>query len=313
MRKATVLVLGFLALSAVVGFLATSGGIGSSSRETAGGASMTAAPFEGGAVAGLAPSKGAAAGVPSAMADQSASLEGGGGTASLMGVLPPIGLDIVKTATISIEVKKGAFETAFSAAASIAGRYGGYVESSSTAGTKTQSGDLTIRVPSASFEQVRNDLRGLGTVQSQSISGQDVTAQFVDLGARLRTWQAQEAVLLKLMRQATSVESTLRVQNELQDVQFRIEQIKGQLRVLENQTSLATIQVSLHEAGAPIHNEQVAVKRPSLGEAWDRALAGFLGVIYAMVVGLGYLVPVTVIALVAWFGYRRLRPRPAMS
>ena len=314
MRKVSVLVLGFLALAAAVGFLATSGGIGSSSRSTGGGASMPSAPFAAEAVpGGLAPSQGVGADASSTAAGQSASLAGGTDTASVMGVLPPIGPDIVKTATISIEVKKGAFETAFNTATTVAGRYGGYVESSSTAGTKTQSGELTIRVPSSSFDQARNDLRGLGTVQSQSISGQDVTAQFVDLGARLRTWQAQEAVLLRLMRQATSVESTLRVQNELQDVQFRIEQIKGQLRVLENQTALATIQVSLHEAGAPIHVQQAAVTRPSLGEAWDRALAGFLGVIYAMVVGLGYLVPVTLITLAAWLAYRRLRPRPATS
>ncbi|MGH2668969.1 MAG: DUF4349 domain-containing protein, partial [bacterium] len=156
------------------------------------------------------------------------------------------------------------------------------------------------------------DLRGLGTVEGQSISGQDVTAEFVDLESRLTTWETQEVVLLRLMRQATSVEATLRVQRELQDVQFRIEQIKGQLRVLENRTSLATIQVSIREPGAA-RFEAAAGERPSLGEAWDRALNGFLGVIYAIVVGMGYLVPVTAVALAGWFGYRRLRTRPAVS
>jgi hypothetical protein len=157
------------------------------------------------------------------------------------------------------------------------------------------------------------DLGQLGTVKAQSMSGQDVTSQYVDLRARLTTWETQEAVLLKLMRRATSVEATLRVQRELQDVQFRIEQIKGQLRVLDSQTSLATIALSLREPGAPIHVEPTISERPSLVEAWDKALNGFLGVVYSVVVGLGYLVPIAVIAAVAWFGYRRLRPRAAVS
>ncbi len=181
-------------------------------------------------------------------------------------------------------------------------------------GIKAKSGQLTIRVPASAFEQAMNDMRGLGSVEGQSISGQDVTSQFIDLDARLRTWLAQEAVLLRLMRRATSIESTLRVQNQLQDVQFRIEQIKGQLRLLENQTSLATIDVSLRETGAPVGVQQAAGRdRPSLGEAWDRAVDGFLGVIFAVVVGLGYLIPIAALAFAIWLGYRRYKSRPAAA
>jgi hypothetical protein len=220
----------------------------------------------------------------------------------------------VKTAGISIEVKRGGFETAFNSATTIAGRYGGYVEDSSMHGIKAKLGELTIRVPASAFDRAMNDLRGLGSVEGQSISGQDVTSQFVDLDARLRTWQAQEAVLLRLMRRATSIETTLRVQNQLQDVQFRIEQIKGQLRLLENQTSLATIDVSLREVGAVVGVRQAGAReRPSLGEAWDRAVDGFLGVIFAVVVGLGYLIPLAAIAFAIGLGYRRYRAKPASA
>jgi hypothetical protein len=249
--------------------------------------------------------------VPGSVNDLGVGAAGGGGLSSI-GSLPQIGPDIVKTAGISIEVNKGGFETAFNAATTIAGRYGGYVQDSSMRGIKAKFGQLTIRVPASAFEQAMNDLRGLGSVEGQSISGQDVTSQFIDLDARLRTWQAQEAVLLRLMRRATSIESTLRVQNQLQDVQFRIEQIKGQLRLLDNQTSLATIDVSIREVGAVVGVGQGAARdRPSLGEAWDRAVDGFLGVIFAVVVGLGYLIPLAAIAFAIGLGYRRYRTRPA--
>lgn len=312
MRKAVLSIIGFLALSGIVGYVATWGG-GLQSRETAGGGEGAAsrAPEKAG---GRVENDQAFSGVPipGALNEDTAGPAAGGGVSSV-GSLPPIGPDIVKTAGISIEVKSGGFEMAFNAATTIAGRYGGYVEDSSMQGIKAKSGDLSIRVPASAFDQAMDDLRGLGSVEGQSISGQDVTSQFVDLDARLRTWEAQEAVLLRLMRRATSIESTLRVQNQLQDVQFRIEQIKGQLRLLENQTSLATIDVSLREVGAVVGVRQSGRERPSLGEAWDRAVDGFLGVIFAVVVGLGYLIPLAAIAFAIGFGYRRYRARPASA
>jgi hypothetical protein len=147
-------------------------------------------------------------------------------------------------------------------------------------------------------------------VTGESISGQVVTQDFIDLEARLRTWETQEAVLLGLMADANTIDTTLRIQRELQDVQFRIEQIKGELRVLEDRTALASIRLSMVETGVPIALEQRPTDtRPSLAEAWEKALDGFLGVAYATVVGLGYLIPITALALVAWFAFRRVSRR----
>jgi hypothetical protein len=216
----------------------------------------------------------------------------------------------VKTADISLVVRKGGFGDAFDTASMVAGRYGGYVESSSMSGTQAKSGDLVVRIPSAHFDDAMADLRALGTVEHQTIAGQVVTQDFIDLEARLRTWEAQEAVLIDLMDQATSIDATLRIQRELQDVQFRIEQIKGQLRVLEDQTALATVRVSLRESGAPTTVlDQRAGTRPSLAEAWNKAVDGVLGVAYVTIVGLGYLVPITLLALMAWVAYRRVTRR----
>jgi hypothetical protein len=163
-----------------------------------------------------------------------------------------------------------------------------------------------------SFELALGDLRDLGRVEAQSIRGQDVTAEFVDLQARLRNWEAQESVLLRLMSRATTVEQTLRVQRELQDVQLQIEELRGQLRVLNNQTSMGTIEVSMREAGAPLHPGRKAEGGGlTLGEAWDDAVDGFVGVLASVVIGLGYLIPIIALAALGWIGYRRLRPRVA--
>jgi hypothetical protein len=181
----------------------------------------------------------------------------------------------------------------------IAGAYGGFVESSSSQGVKHRSGSLTIRVPAASFEDALHDLRGVGTVQRQSITGRDVTSQFVDIDARLRNYEAQEKVLLRLLSRATTIEGTLKVQRTLSDVQLLIEELTGERRVLSNRAELSTIEVELFEAGAPpvVQTQTLGIEKPKLSEALTRAEAVFLGLVYGIVVALAVMVPLT---LVGW-------------
>ena len=47
------------------------------------------------------------------------------------------------------------------------------------------SGTITVRVPSASFDQLLTQLRSLGKVQSVTQKGTEVSAQYTDLQARL--------------------------------------------------------------------------------------------------------------------------------
>lgn len=315
-RKIVRSVIGVLALAAVIGFIATSGGRGFGEQASSGGGGGASAPG-----AGPVPDTVRSASGETVSAGTPSGLDGGvdgaalGFDAPTGNPLTEIGPSIVKTGDLRIAVKQGGFSSAFQTASLVAAKYGGYVESSSTAGVKRRSGDLLIRVPSTRFDEAMSDLRGLGHVESQTLSGQDVTSQFVDFEARLLTWQAQESALLKLMARANSVESTLRVQSELQDVQFRIEEIKGQLRVLRNQTDLATIQVAMYEPGAvlPIPQTRAEQERPSLAEALQLALNGLLGVMYATVVGLGYLLPIAILGLIVGLGYRRWRPRPVAA
>ena len=220
-----------------------------------------------------------------------------------------VGPQVIKTADLTVEVKAGTFSQAFGDAEFVAQKYGGFVVSSSTAGDKAKSGYLMIRVPSKNFDFAMKDLRDLGVTKSESRNGQEVTDQFIDLNARLKTWQSQEAVLLRLMDNAKSISETMTVQRELQQVQYQIEQIKGQLRVLRDQTSLATISVTVREPGGVTTTPKS--KDPSLSEAWDKAMAGVMSIAYVIVVGLGYVVPLGLIALAGWAVIRKTRkPRP---
>lgn len=225
--------------------------------------------------------------------------------------VPTLGPRIVKTAAVTVEVRAASFDQRFQEAVMVAGRHGGFVASSVTSDARHQSGTIVLRVPAAEFDAALAELRRLGTLKREELSGQDVTAQFVDLDARLRNWEAQEDVLLRLMARAKTIEESIKVQRQLQEVQLAIESIRGQLRVLTDQTDFSTITLSMVEAGA------VQPKpKTTLGRAWQDALGAFLSVIAAVVVGLGYLVPIALLGLmvlVAWVLYRRTRTRPAPS
>jgi len=218
---------------------------------------------------------------------------------------------IIKTASISVEVMQDSFEDRFQQATMIAGRHGGYVSSSRTAQAERRSGTLVLRVPADQFEAALGELKALGTVKDEEISGQDVTSQFIDLQARLRNWEAQESVLLGLMARATTIDESIKVQRNLQDVQLAIEEIRGQLQALSDQADYSTITLAVSEVGAII--DKPKGKGPiSLGRAWHEAVHGFVAVIAAVVIGLGYLVPIGLVGLalfLGWLGFRRARAR----
>ena len=265
-----------------------------------------------GAPGGPAP-QGTSAPRPAASPAPASGAAGTGAPASDPGTLL-VGPHVVKEANLRIVAARGGFATAFGAASRVASTHGGFVESSSSSGNPSVSGQLVIRVPAASFDDAIADLRGLGRIEGEGLTGQDVSAQYVDLQSRIRAWEAQETVLLRLMAEADSVQETLTVQRELQEVQLRIEQLKGQLRVLEDRTEMAVISVSMREAGAPPvarPTEKIST-RPDLGSAWEKAVDGFLAVVFAVLVGLGYLVPIALLLGLLWVAYRRLRRRGAV-
>lgn len=251
---------------------------------------------------------GPAAGAPSPVPGVAQS---GGGLGPPTPSTPPVGdlTKIIRDGSIAIEVPRGDFSKGFDAVTRIADANGGFVLSSQTRGQRA--GALTLRIPAKRFDRAMVALRAVGVVQAQSITGRDVTAEFVDLHARLLNLIGQRTVLRNLMSRATTIADTITVESHLQGVQLQIEQIQGQLNVIDDQVAEATVRVDLHEKATPRPSPAPSVRNPSLGRAWHRAVQGFLNVVSAVVVGLGYLVPVLVLALAGWLLALAVRRRRA--
>jgi len=112
--------------------------------------------------------------------------------------------------------------------------------------------NLVIRVPAAQFQTAYDQILGTGNrVIQQKATGQDVTEEFIDLEARIKTQKALELQFLEIMKQANKVADALEVQRQIAEVRTEIEKLEGRKRFLENRSSLSTITVSL-QSPAPI-------------------------------------------------------------
>ena len=147
--------------------------------------------------------------------------------------------------------------------------------------------DVTLRVPAEAFDAALADLRDLAsTVVRESISGQDVTEEYVDLQSRLRHLRAKEEQLLEFLDAAEDTEAVLSVYEQLTYAQADIEQVTGRMEYLQNQASMATISVSLTPDALA---QPLEVTGWNLSGTAREALEALLDVLEVTVKGLIYL------------------------
>lgn len=151
---------------------------------------------------------------------------------------------IISNASVSIEVE--AVEAAIDQVRSIAESLGGFVEHLSSFGSdENQQANMTLRVPQDQFFTAVDHIEELGKVRARNLGSEDVSEQFIDLEARLKSSLREEESLLSLLERANQVSEILTIERELSRVRADIERVQGQLNFLERRVDLATISVSL--------------------------------------------------------------------
>jgi len=114
-----------------------------------------------------------------------------------------------------------------------------------------KSGNVTIKVPVDTFDRAMAGLKEIDSVSlvlQETVSGQDVTEQYVDLEGRLLNKRAEEQAFLDLLnREDDKLSDVISVTRELSRVRGEIESIQGQLRYLDSKTDMSTITMTLSE------------------------------------------------------------------
>lgn len=130
----------------------------------------------------------------------------------------------------------------------LATEFGGYVANTSTsqAGEGALQAQVVLRIDAAKLDAALERIRKMAVeVRTESIRGDDVTAEFVDLDAQLKNLEAAEAQLKEIMAKAEKTEDVMAVFEQLTTIRGQIEQIKGRMKYLSQSAALATVTLTL--------------------------------------------------------------------
>ncbi len=194
---------------------------------------------------------------------------------------------IISTAQLQLEVDN--VQTAFNEITNITLMQSGFISGSSIYGYGgRKSGQVTVRIPQKNFYSALEQIEALGTVRSRQIQGQDVTEEFIDLGARLGNLKKQEMRLQEILKMATTVKDVLEVEHELERVRGEIERLTGRLNYLNQSVEMSTINVNAVEP-APFTGDSWGIT-----EALGQAVRGFVESIKGLIVFTGFILPILV-------------------
>ena len=286
-----------------------------------GGASTTAGSSGGTFGANQAPTKSNAGQASQGGAqpiDTSGGSTGAGSGSTVPSNVPTIsGPPVIRQAQLSIAVGAGTFGSKLSEVRTIVETNGGYIagtDAQAGPGTDAQPSELTtgvinFMVPAANFDATVDAVAKVGTLKGEHITGTDVSAQYVDLQARLDNAEAQHQIYLTLLSKATNTNDVIAIENQIGQITSQIEQLKGQIKYLNDNTAYSSITVTMTE-GAPAQ-VQATSDNWGFATALNNAAHNFVATINYFVSGLGAVGPFLVLVLVGILVWRRRRaPQP---
>lgn len=192
--------------------------------------------------------------------------------------LPPVDRKIIRTGELRFQVDD--LEASRSRLQESVGVAGGYVEGDDRNDYgSSMTMTLRVRIPAGKFDAFVAGLSGLGELEYQSINATDVTAEWVDVEARLKAKKEVEARFLEIVKQAKTVTEVLEVERELGNVRAEIESMEGRMKVLRDQVGMSTLTITCvkPQASNESFSPHVGV---ALREGWNNLVRVLVGALY---------------------------------
>ncbi len=233
------------------------------------------------------------------------------------------GRKIIRNAGIALEVKDVTAARADVEALVI--RLNGMIARVSLEGNSTlPTARLTLWIPAEHLDEVRVALRAMGKILREEVGVKDITADYFDTDTRLHNLKLQEERMLALYnRENAKLEEILKLETELTRIRTEIEKLEGQTRLWDHQVRFSAVDLVLTQTPPPppprppIAKEKPQTFMDPLVRGVQSAKGVLLysltiitGMIAWFFVGVVWLLPWIVIALVGWFVYRYMRRRP---
>jgi len=188
---------------------------------------------------------------------------------------------------------------------------GGYMVNSSIDNpSDVASATVIVRIPSKQFESALQYYRSLSIkVVSENLQGYDVTDQYTDFAAQLKTYEKTKVIFEGMLDKATNVQDILQIQREIINIQASIDSIKGQQDYLKKNAEMAkiTLYLSTDELALPYAPTETWRPKVIFKQA-VRSLVGTLRNIGSLIIWVGvYSVLLVPIILIIIFIRRRIQ------
>lgn len=192
--------------------------------------------------------------------------------------VPQLDRKLIRTGSLAVEV--GSVKKSREEVGQMVAGMGGYITGDNQADLGNGlSVSLTIRIPAEKFDSLISSIESLSRrVESKSIRVDDVTAEFVDVQARMKTKYELEARYSEILKTANTVSEILEVERELNNVRAEIESMEGRMKYLKDQVAMSTLDLTLTERTSTRSGFWYSVTE-SLFSGWN----GFLEFVFTLV------------------------------
>ena len=163
------------------------------------------------------------------------------------------GHKIIQTGQVGLETVK--FDETVSGIQSYINSIGGYIQSSSVQGkgvninntSSKRYGTFVLRIPQNKYSEFFTSVKGYGSITYQESKGEDVTEQYFDTDARVKSLITQEERILDILKKTDKLSDIIELERRLSEIRYQIDSLTGTLKKWDNLVSFSTITLQIQE------------------------------------------------------------------
>lgn len=107
--------------------------------------------------------------------------------------------------------------------------------------------NMTVRIPTESFEAFLDDMSGSGKVTSRTTNVENISRRYNDNDTAIAALEKQEARLLEMMDQADTIEDMIMIEQRLTEVQTELNQKRSYKSSMDTDVSYSTVYLNVRE------------------------------------------------------------------
>ena len=163
------------------------------------------------------------------------------------------GRKLIRTVDLSLETKE--FEPVYDDLTKKVAELGGWMEENTVSqntygsydGSTTRDAYITARIPAKNLDEFLNYVDGNIKVTRKQENTSDVTMQYTDTEARIRSYEKEEQKLEEMIDAAQTVDELITIHDRLSTVQYQLDSARSSLNVLQGQIDCSSVRISLRE------------------------------------------------------------------